>query len=227
MPTALALFLASAAGLGDLGPVPADAVRVYLVRHGQAFSNLDPTPDLPPEKLDRLTATGVGQAERAGRALRGRGIRVVLSSPAGRARETADAMGRLLDAREVRVEPRLRPLELGRSDTGQPLDWDARIAFWKDGRDPSPPGGESLADVGGRVLDLVKSLRPEHRGGSVVLVAHSEVIGSFVGLVGRVPPARRYPPQIDNASITVVDMADWPLLLLTSHVPAEAKAPAP
>ena len=78
MPTALALFLASAAGLGDLSPVPADALRVYLVRHGQAFSNLDPTPNLPPEKLDRLTATGIDHAERAGRALRGRGIRVVV-----------------------------------------------------------------------------------------------------------------------------------------------------
>jgi probable phosphoglycerate mutase len=217
----LALLLASATGLADLGPVPADSVRVYLVRHGQAFSNLDPTPDLPPEKLDRLTALGTTQSERTALALRGRDIRLVISSPAGRAKGTADVIGRALEVYGVRVEPRLRPLELGRSETGQPLEWDERIASWKKGLDPSPPGGESMSDVAGRVLDLVKSLRPDHKGGSVVLVAHSEVIGAFVGLVGRVPPAARYPPNIANGSISVVEMADSPLLLLTNYVPAE------
>ncbi len=52
----LALVLGVAAGgPAALEPVPADTVRVFLIRHGQALSNLDPKPSLPPDELDLLT----------------------------------------------------------------------------------------------------------------------------------------------------------------------------
>ena len=86
---ALALVSLLADPLAALPPPPEDGLRVYLVRHGQALSNLDPEPDLPPEQLDHLTELGQRQAEKAGAALRGRGIGAVLTSPASRARETA------------------------------------------------------------------------------------------------------------------------------------------
>jgi len=225
----LCLFcsLVAAAGLGDLGPVPAGTVRVYLVRHGQAFTNLDDPPALPPDQLDRLTDLGRTHAQSAARALLGRDIALVISSPAGRARETAELIATRLGAGAVRIEPRLRPLDLGRGPEEGPLDWDARIAEWKAGRDPAPPGGESLEQVGKRVLELVESLRRDHAGRSVVLVAHSEVIGSFAGLLRGTPAARRYPPGIDLGSITVVEAAGagLPALRLTNSVPLPEKAP--
>src|SRR5262245_55547358 len=126
LPTAFLLLQLQAPA--SLGPVPADAVRLYLVRHGQAYSNLDPEPDLPPDKLDRLTDLGREQARRVARFLRGTAVAELLTSPAGRARETAEEIRTALGLEAARVEPALRPLELGRGPDGAPLDWDQRIA---------------------------------------------------------------------------------------------------
>src|SRR5262245_53602021 len=164
----------------DLGPVATDDVRVFLVRHGLAYSNLDPTPDLPPAQLDRLTEIGRAQSRRVGLALKGRSVALVVSSPAGRARQSAEELTNTLAAGAPRIDARLRPLELGRAAAGQPLDWDARDAEWAAGRDPQPAGGESIDQVGRRVLDLVTSLARDHHGHAVVLVAHGEDNGMAV-----------------------------------------------
>lgn len=220
----LSLLLAEAPALG---PVPADAVRVFLVRHGQAYSNLDPEPDLPPEQIDRLTDLGRVQSQAAARFLQAQGVVAVFTSPAGRARETAEELRKSLGLGEASIEARIRPLELGRGPDGTPLDWDQRISDWEAGRDPSPPGGESLEQLGQRVLEQVRSLSPAHAGKGVVLVAHSEVIGAFLGAVEGTPGAARWPPKVRNGSLTVVDVgtAGPPRLLLVGHVPEAAPPP--
>ena len=214
-----------ALSLTTLGPVPKSVVRVYLVRHGQAVSNLEPTPNLPPDKLDHLTDRGRAQARSAGAALRGLDVALVLSSPAGRARETAEEIRAALGAPAVKVDPRIRPIELGRGPGGKPLTWNDRGAEWKAGRDPVPEGGESMEQMGRRVLDLVRAEAKERPGGSVVLVAHGEVIAAFVGLVQKTPPAKRYPPTAPNGSVTVVEagVVTPPSLLLSDFVPAETE----
>jgi len=195
------------------------------VRHGQAFSNLDPEPDLPPEKLDSLTELGHVQSRAAAAALRGLGVGLILSSPAGRAKETAEDIRGALSIPPVRTEARLRPLDLGRKADGSALDWDERIALWKAGQDPSPPGGESLEHVGQRVLDLLKEIA-RARPGSIVVVAHGEVIGSFLGLLNGTPAPRRYPPNVRNAAVTVVDVVPEgpPKVLLSNVVAGETPA---
>jgi len=205
----LDLLLAAAVqapSLATLGPPPGAGVRVVLVRHGQAFSNLDPEPDLPPEQLDRLTELGRKQAAQAAAALTSLGVAAILSSPAGRAQESAAVIGAALGLKpRAAVETRLRPLELGRKPGGEPLDWDARIADWEAGKDPVPAGGESLAQVGARVAALVAGLRTTHAGQTLVLVAHSEVIGAYLGELRGVPGSKRWPPSAANGSLTIVD----------------------
>ena len=168
--------------LDILPPKPSGALRVYLVRHGEALSNLDPAPNLPPAELDHLTPLGRRQAAAAGRALAGRGVVSVLTSPAFRARETADGVARALRLPPPAVEPRLRPLELGRGSDGRPLTWKDRSAGWEAGRDSSPADGESMARVGERVDELVRELA-RGRATGVVLVAHGEVLAAYLGLV--------------------------------------------
>jgi len=203
---AAALVLAQAAPAPDLAPPAAGAVHVYLVRHGQAFSNLDPAPDLPPEKLDRLTPLGEEQARQAGRVLAGRGVDLVLSSPAGRARETAALLRKATGAAQLRVDERLRPIDLGRAPSGAMLGWDERIAEWKAGRDPVPAGGESLDQVGQRVLAAARQERRAGPGRSILLVAHSDVVGPFLGAVQGVPAPQRHPFSVRNGSISLVEI---------------------
>jgi probable phosphoglycerate mutase len=225
---ALCVLAAEGDPLATLEPPAPGTVRVYAVRHGQAKSNLDPQPDLPAAQLDHLTPLGHEQARAAGHALAGRGVTLVLTSPARRARETASEIRAVLGRAALRIDLGLRPLELGRSTTGEPLVFDDRLAEWKAGRDPTPPRGESLAQVGRRVLAVASRLaRRGHRGG-VVFVAHSEVIASFLGEAEGKPGAARYPPGVRNGSISVVDVpaSGAPRLLLTDHLPETAAVPA-
>lgn len=212
-----------------LGAVPTDSVRVFLVRHGQAYSNLDPAPDLPPAQLDRLTELGREQVRKAARFLVQHRIAAIVTSPAGRARESAQEVRTTLGIGDARVDPGLRPLELGRAPDGSPLDWDQRIAEWEAGRDAPVPGGESLEQLGERVLGAVRSLRAGYAGKSVVLLAHSEVIAAFVGALDGTPGPKRWPPRVRNGSLTVVDAGPQgqPRLLLADHVPPDAHAGTP
>ncbi|MFI5169333.1 MAG: histidine phosphatase family protein [Vicinamibacterales bacterium] len=212
----------AADALADLPAPPAGTLRVYLVRHGQALSNLEPTPALPEEQLDHLTELGTRQSDAAGRALASRGEASVLSSPASRARETAEVVSRGVGARPVAVDARLQPLVLGQAADGRKLEWKERIAEWRAGKDPSPPGGESMERVGERVSELVRELLAGPKGASaVVLVAHSEVIGAYLGRVRGTPPPQRYPPGIGNGSISVVDVsaAGLEAVALANYVP--------
>jgi len=223
------ILLAAPDPLAALGPVPAGTVRVYVIRHGQALSNLQPPPSVAPRGLDHLTPLGERQSSRVGDILAGKGVKLVVTSPAGRARESAEKIAAALGAAPARVDARLRPLDLGHDAAGKQLDWDAREAEWKAGRDPSPPGGESMAQMGQRVLAVVKDLRTEAAGSSVALVAHGEVIGSFVGELRGTPPAQRFPPRLANASLTVVEARPdgTVAVLLTNHVAPGMPSPAP
>jgi probable phosphoglycerate mutase len=208
-------------------PTATDVLQVYLVRHGQAFSNLDPEPDLPPDQLDRLTPLGREQAGETGRVLALRKPALILTSPAGRARQTADEIKLAAGSVEVRTEPRVRPLELGRSASGGPGDWDERSVEWKAGRDPVPPGGESLAQLGARVLQAVREEQKRHAGRGIVVVAHSDVIGAFLAVVRGEPGAKGYPFSVRNGSVSLVEIGNdgKPDLVFTNRLPDELPPP--
>jgi len=192
--------------LGGLPPLPSGALRVFLVRHGQALSNLEPVPSLPPEQLDHLTALGRQQAEAAGRALARLGVGAVFTSSASRARETAEGMSAALSLPPPAVEPRLRPMDLGRGPDGRGLAWKDRAAEWEAGRDPTPVDGESMERVGHRMAELVRAIGRSRRGRGVVMVTHGEVLAAYLGRIRGTPAPRRYPPGLANGSITVVDV---------------------
>jgi probable phosphoglycerate mutase len=178
------ILLPAPASAGDdaldgLPPLASGALRVYLVRHGQALSNLAPVPDLPPERLDHVTDLGRRQAEGVGHALAGRGVKAVLTSPASRARETAEGISRILGLDPPAVEPRLRPME----------------------------PGESVDRVSDRLDQIVRALARSRRGGAVVLVAHGEVLAAYLGHIRPAAAPKARPAGLANGSITVVDVA--------------------
>jgi ribonuclease H / adenosylcobalamin/alpha-ribazole phosphatase len=221
------LALAAPPAASPEKPSSTAVLQVYLVRHGQAFSNLEPEPDLPPDQLDRLTPLGREQAGETGRVLALRKPALILTSPAGRARQTADEIKQAAVSVEVRTEPRVRPLELGRSASGGPGNWDERTAEWKAGRDPVPPGGESLAQLGKRVLQALREEKKRHAGRGIVVVAHSDVIGAFLALVRGEPGAKGYPFVVRNGSVSLVEIgADGkPELVFVNRLPDELPPP--
>jgi broad specificity phosphatase PhoE len=131
------------------------------------------------------------------------------------------AVARVLGIEAPSVEARLEPMRLGHAADGRTLAWKERIVEWEAGRDPSPAGGESMERVGERVGELVRALGRSRRGTSVVLVAHGEVIGAYLGRVRGTPAPKRYPPGLDTGSITVVDVlaTGAETICLANHVP--------
>lgn len=200
-----ALFMAGP-GPASLGPVPAGTVRVYLVRHGEAFSNLTPPPPNMSEKdMDGLTVKGQEQSAAVGAALKAVDLSLVLHSPTNRTKQTATG---LVGSRSVslRDERDLRRIDNGKGQGGKPLELADRVAIWKAGNDPRPLEGESMVDLGERMLKLVQSLRKDHAGKGVVCVTHAEPIAALLGHLKSTPGAMRYPPGIPIASITVIDV---------------------
>jgi broad specificity phosphatase PhoE len=94
-------------------------VRALLVRHGQSVGNADPPAVLSAEQGDRLTDLGREQADALGKSLEGSGITDLITSPMGRARETAEAIGAHLgleaevdeEIHELRSTPEIEPFD--------------------------------------------------------------------------------------------------------------------
>ncbi len=164
---------------------------ILLLRHGQTDWNVEPArcqgwADVP------LNETGRAQARDQGRALRGRGLELIVTSHLPRARETAElvraellvgapapppqaAAGSVPDPLPLIVDPRL-----AESDRGA---WEARTfaeimaadaAAWREYREHPEsfrfPGGESLAEQQRRVLACVRDVALDGR--RTVLVTH-------------------------------------------------------
>lgn len=218
---ALLFTWAFVAGPASLGPVPPGSVRVFAVRHAEAFSNLTPLPPMPEDAMDALTETGKRQASAAGAALKAVDISLVLYSPTNRTRQTAEG---IVGARRIpsREERDLRRIDNGKSQAGKPLSLADRVAIWKAGNDPRPADGESMVDLGNRMATLLESLRKDHAGKGVVCVTHAEPISALLGRLKGTPGALRYPPGIPTGSITVLDVGASGQVkeVLSKHVPA-------
>ncbi len=131
-----------------------------------------------------LNDKGSWQARRVARALARRGpVAALYSSDLSRARDTARSIAAETGL-EVVTEPGLRERGFG-SFEGQTFteleaSWPAQTARWRQ-RDPdwAPPGGESLASVRERVLQITYSLAERHIGEQIVLVSHGGVLDAL------------------------------------------------
>ncbi len=192
---------------------------IVFVRHGQTAVN---AAGQLQGRVDReLTDVGLDQADRLARSLRVWPVKRVVTSPLRRAADTARAIADGLGL-AVEVDDRLVELDYGDWDQ-RPFaeiaasDWDA----WRADPKFTPPGGESLVDVTGRVA----SFCDEHLGPElVVAVSHVSPIKAAVCLALGVDERASFRMHLDIASITRVDRraGDGPAFLAsyneTSHL---------
>lgn len=151
-------------------------VRLYLVRHGASTGN---TPgNLLGHAPHPLTPAGEAQARAVAARLAPLGPMSVYCSDLLRARQTAariaDALtnGRDRAALSPVGDPRLRELDLGvfegRSWDDFLRDTELNKAMMADPFNTALPGGESLAQMRGRVLAAVDDIVGRHAGSSAV-----------------------------------------------------------
>ena len=190
-----------------LPPLALGATRLVLVRHGQAWSNL-PAGRVPSSMADRdeLTATGEEQARRVGDALRTAEVALVLVSPTRRTRQTAEIVASRIGATPEEVDARLGPLRSGTRPDGTQVTWDDRARQWRKGLDEPGSGGETIPDVLARVHAVLHAAVERHRGTTILVVAHTEVIAPLIGELQGRSPEKAEGDAVHNGSMTVIDV---------------------
>jgi len=192
--------------------------ELVLVRHGETVWHSDRyagRSDVP------LTPRGREQAAALARWAAGAGLDAVLSSPLGRAHETATAAAEAAGL-VCRVDERLVEVDFGEADGHTREETsaeypDAVAAFLRRPASAPLPGGERGADAVARAAPVLAEAAAAHPEGRVLVVAHQTLLRlllcSMLGL-----PLDHYRavfPLLENGARTVVrPAADGPAALL-------------
>ncbi|MDA8394903.1 MAG: histidine phosphatase family protein [Candidatus Dormibacteraeota bacterium] len=167
---------------------PAGATRALLVRHGLQAA-YRPHEDSTHQGDPPLAPGGQRQAQRLAARLAEAGVSAICTSPARRARETAEPLARLLELRP-RVVEGLREVGLGEWEGGtvhqrvreKDPAW-ARVLETE--RWDAIPGAETNEELHSRVARALLEVREEFRGQVVAVFTHDGVIAAALALAAR------------------------------------------
>ena len=181
-----------------------------LLRHGQTDWNIDlrlqGTADIP------MNAFGISQIEQAGRELTQHGWDLVLSSPLGRAKQSAEIVSNLLGIEQVSIEPLLLERSFGIGEGLTYAEWGEKYSKLDE-----IPGAESAGDVTRRSQLLLNHIKAEFAGAKVLAVSHGALIRFVLSEVtdGKIPPPGE---RLQNASLhTLRHKGSWTLDAWAPH----------
>ncbi len=185
---------------------------LILVRHGESAANAGGL--LSGRAPSPLTGRGRSQVANLSPFLAGAGR--LISSPLGRARETAEALGLNVP---VEVDERWIEVDYGELE-GESLGAVPREMWerWRSDPDFRPPGGESLAEVGARVRAACDELFAHPGSGArgdadVVVVSHVSPIKAAVAWALGAGDGIAWRLHLSTASLTRVAWGvDGPVL---------------
>ena len=181
-------------------------VTTVLLRHGETplsgERRFAGRADIP------LTETGQHQAEAAAGRLAARGsIGLIVTSPLGRARRTAEAVAAATGA-PLRVDDGWMETDFGEweglSYAEAMAAWPDELATWSKDTSVAPPGGESFAATTRRVLPALDRVL-DREPGTVVVVSHVSPIKIVLRHALLAPPPALRRMQLDVASLSEVD----------------------
>ena len=175
-----------------------------LFRHGQTDWNIDlrlqGTADIP------MNQTGVEQVSRAAEVIAKTSWDLILSSPLGRAKQSAEIISKQLGVQEGETHDLLLERAFGIGEGMLYEEWNSKYSHLDE-----IPGAEStqlITERSQRLLDYVEQNFP---GKKVMAVSHGALIRFVLQVVtsGEVPPKGE---RLDNASLHVVRKLDtWSL----------------
>ena len=127
---------------------------------------------------------------------------VWVTSNLSRAIETAARLG----GTTTTIEPDLAEQDFGLW-TGRTWNeiGDEAARFWDAPADNRAPGGESFADVCGRVNAAIERLGAQYAGRDIIAVAHAGTIRAALTLASGLMPADALALEVQNLSLTRID----------------------
>ncbi len=170
-------------------PPPSLRTRVYLARH----CDVENPGHILYGHLPGfgLSAKGVAQAHRLGRALGGSPVGVIVTSPLQRARETAEIIAGYRPGVPIEVAEDLREAEFGRYLQGvtyRDIVW-RRPRWWVHMAWPGLlPGDEPMGTMARRLDRQIQRILVEHPGAGGIVISHGDPIQSYWATADRRPP---------------------------------------
>ena len=212
----------------DQGPRPAprpgpgwtaahsQPTTTVLLRHGEtplsAERRFAGRGDIP------LTETGKLQAKAAAQRLAARGgVELIVTSPLQRARLTAEAVAAATGA-PVQVDEGWIEADFGEWEGlsyAEAMErWPAEVTAWMNDTSVAPPGGESFAAAGRRVLAALDRLLDRAEPGRVVVVSHVTPMKTVLRHALLAPPVALRRMHLDVACLCEVNWyADGPVVV--------------
>lgn len=177
---------------------------IGFFRHGQTDWNIDlrlqGTADIP------MNAFGIQQVSKAADKLSEMNWDLVLTSPLGRARQTAEILANKLGVSEVITQELLLERAFGVGEGMLYDEWSNKYAHLDE-----IPGAESTAEITARAERVLAHLGQEFEGKKVLAVSHGALIRFVLQVVtnGEIPPKGE---RLENASLNIVKKIDkWVL----------------
>jgi broad specificity phosphatase PhoE len=187
-----------------------DAVRLYLIRHGQSGNNEARTVGGPSVFDPPLTPVGEEQARRVGERLARERVHAVYASPLQRAYNTGAEIAKRLNL-EVQVLDDLQEINEPMRGTEQnPEDIlpaglthdDVKRRFEEDPTWDNLPGSEKSAAFRQRIVRAIDTIIADNPGKKVAVACHGGVIQSYVAEI--LGLKSDFPVYSFNASITSI-----------------------
>lgn len=181
--------------------------RMLLLRHGQ--TELSVQRRYSGRGNPELTELGLDQAAKAAQYLASRGgIAAVISSPLGRAKQTAAAAAEALGV-PLTVDDDLIETDFGKWEGltfSEASERDPQLhAQWLSDTSVTPPEGESFDTVHHRVRRARNRIIAEYGGATVLVVSHVTPIKTLLRLALDAGPSLLYRLHLDLASLSIAE----------------------
>lgn len=197
------MFASTAQPVNYLGPFLASETVLGLFRHGQTDWNIDlrlqGTADIP------MNDYGIEQVRNASLHLTS-DWDVVISSPLGRAKHSAEILAERIGAEEVLIDNLLLERAFGIGEGMLYSEWHEKYSKLDE-----IPGAESTQAVAERARKLLGEINSRYAGARVLAVSHGALIRFVLAEVtnGEIPPKGE---RLENASLHVLrDAGGWSL----------------
>ncbi|HXF44080.1 MAG TPA: class I tRNA ligase family protein, partial [Candidatus Paceibacterota bacterium] len=146
----------------------------FLLRHGEADSNVTGTISMDVKDSVHLTDYGRKQVVKASKKLVSFGIDHIFSSDLTRTKETAEIVAEKLGIKP-KYDARLRELNHGEFN-GRKID--EYLSYYRERGwnrvDYAVPGGETLPQVRARLMSFFKELEEKYRGKRILIIGHGD-----------------------------------------------------
>lgn len=147
--------------------------RYFVMRHGQAESNVNRYVDSNPNSSNSLTIEGIEETKKAAENL-GRTPDLIFTSPLPRARETAQLIKETLNLSDaaIFIEPRLSEISFGKLEGRPAREYDEHFGHISHYFSKKIDGAETWTDVKKRVWEFLSTLEETYQDKTILIVTH-------------------------------------------------------